>query len=75
MLFDFPVLPVLEALGPNVFRLLCAFALGVFIVNIYQVTHAKIPQKSFTGLFEMKAQSFRFGMKFRPIGKGQSPKK
>ena len=48
ILFDFLVLPLLGILGANAFKLLCAFALGVFIVNIYQLTHTKIPQKSFT---------------------------
>lgn len=47
-MFDFLVLPLLGILGANAFKLLCAFALGVFIVNIYQLTHTKIPQKSFT---------------------------
>ena len=47
-MFDFLTPPLLEILGTNAFRLLCAFVLGVFIVNIYQLTHVKIPQKSFT---------------------------
>ena len=47
-MFDFLVLPPLGILGANAFKLLCAFVLGVFIVNIYQLTHTKIPQKSFT---------------------------
>lgn len=48
MLFDLLVLPPLETLDANAFRLLYAFVLGVFIVNIYRLTHTKIPQKSFT---------------------------
>ena len=48
ILFDFLDLPPLETLSANAFKLLFAFVLGVFIVNIYQVTHTKIPQKSFT---------------------------
>lgn len=47
-MFDFLTPPLLEILGTNAFRLLYAFVLGVFIVNIYQLTHVKIPQKSFT---------------------------
>ena len=47
-MFDFLVLPSFEALSTNVLKLLNAFVLGVFIVNIYRLTHAKIPQKSFT---------------------------
>ena len=41
-------MPPLETLGTNAIRLLCAFVLGVFIVNIYQLTHTKTPQKPFT---------------------------
>ena len=48
ILSDFLVLPPLATLGVNAIRLLCAFILGVFIVNIYQLTHTKISQKSFT---------------------------
>ncbi|MDE0327050.1 MAG: DUF4956 domain-containing protein [Candidatus Poribacteria bacterium] len=48
MLFDFLVLTSLETFWTNAFKLLCAFALGVFIVNIYQLTHTKTLQKSFT---------------------------
>ena len=48
ILFDFLVLPSLATLGMHALRLLCAFVLSVFIVNIYQLTHTKIPQKSFT---------------------------
>ena len=48
ILFDFLVLPSLGTLGTHAFQLLCAFILGVFIVNIYQLTHIEIPQKSFT---------------------------
>ena len=35
-------------IGADALRLLLAFVLGVFIVNIYRWTHAEIPQKSFT---------------------------
>ena len=48
ILLDLLVPPSLVTLGANATRLLCAFILGVFIVNIYQLTHTKIPQKSFT---------------------------
>lgn len=48
ILFNFLTLPVLIPLGTNALRLLCAFALGIFIVNVYQWTHTKFPQKSFT---------------------------
>ena len=40
--------PPLIALGVDALRLLLAFILSVFIVNIYRWTHAGIPQKSFT---------------------------
>lgn len=42
------LIPPLGILGTNVLRSLCAFVLSVFIVNIYRLTHAKIPQKAFT---------------------------
>ena len=45
---DFLTLPPLVALGTDALRLLLTFALSVFIVNIYQWTHTKVPQKSFT---------------------------
>ena len=45
---DFLTLPPLLALGTDALRLLLSFALSVFIVNIYQWTHTKVPQKSFT---------------------------
>ena len=48
ILFDFITLPPFVTLGADALRLLLAFALGVFIVNIYLWTHAKVPQKSFT---------------------------
>ncbi len=48
ILFDFLTLPPPTALVTHAFQLLCAFILGVFIVNIYQLTHIEIPQKSFT---------------------------
>ena len=35
-------------MGANALRLLCAFVLGVFIVNVYGWTHSKLTQKSFT---------------------------
>jgi len=35
-------------MGTDALRVLLAFVLGVFIVNIYRWTHAGIPQKSFT---------------------------
>lgn len=41
-------LPPLVALSTDALRLLLSFALSVFIVNIYQWTHTKVPQKSFT---------------------------
>ena len=47
-MFDFFAPPPLETLGTNAIRLLGAFVLGVFIVNIYQLTHTKTPQKPFT---------------------------
>ncbi|MYK17580.1 DUF4956 domain-containing protein [Candidatus Poribacteria bacterium] len=48
ILLDFLTVAPLRTLGANATRLLCAFILGVFIVNIYRLTHTKIPQKSFT---------------------------
>lgn len=45
---DFFVVPPLVTLGADVVRVLLSFALGVFIVNVYIWTHAKVPQKSFT---------------------------
>ena len=47
-MFDFLAPSSLETLGTNALNLLCAFVLSVFIVNIYQLTHTKIPKKSFT---------------------------
>ena len=47
-LFDFLTIPSLVTLGTDAIRLLLSFALGIFIVNIYQWTHTKVPQKSFT---------------------------
>ena len=46
--FDFLTLPPLVTLGADALRVLLSFALGIFIVNIYLWTHAKVPQKSFT---------------------------
>ena len=48
ILLDFLTVAPLGTFGANATRLLCAFILGVFIVNIYRLTHTKIPQKSFT---------------------------
>ncbi|RKU20845.1 hypothetical protein C6499_22970 [Candidatus Poribacteria bacterium] len=48
ILSDFLTLPPLIALGTDALRLLLSFALSIFIVNIYQWTHTKVPQKSFT---------------------------
>ena len=48
ILFHFLTLPPPTTLATHAFQLLCAFILGVFIVNIYQLTHTEIPQKSFT---------------------------
>ena len=48
ILSDFLTLPPLVALGTDALRLLLSFALSIFIVNIYQWTHTKVPQKSFT---------------------------
>ena len=48
ILSDFLTFPPLITMGTDVLRLLLAFVLGVFIVNIYRWTHAGIPQKSFT---------------------------
>ncbi len=48
ILLDFFTLPSYAELGANALRILLSFALGVFIVLIYQWTHAKSPQKSFT---------------------------
>ncbi len=47
-MLEFITIPTLDTLGVNVLRLLLAFTLSVFIVLIYQWTHAKAPQKSFT---------------------------
>ena len=47
-MFDFLGPSSLGTLGTNALNLLCAFVLSVFIVNIYQLTHTRIPQKSFT---------------------------
>ena len=48
ILFDFLSLPPFLTIGTDALRLLLAFVLSVFIVNIYRWTHAEIPQKSFT---------------------------
>lgn len=48
ILLDFLTLPPLVTLGADALRLILSFALSVFIVNIYQWTHTKVPQKSFT---------------------------
>ncbi len=48
ILSDFLTFPPFITMGTDALRLLLAFVLGVFIVNIYRWTHAGIPQKSFT---------------------------
>ena len=48
ILLDFLTFPPLVTIGADALRVILAFVLGVFIVNIYRWTHAKIPQKSFT---------------------------
>ena len=48
IVFDFLTLPPPITLVTHTVQLLCAFTLGVFIVNIYQLTHIEIPHKSFT---------------------------
>ncbi|MCE2399991.1 DUF4956 domain-containing protein [Candidatus Poribacteria bacterium] len=47
-MLEFFTLPSFTALGGNALRILLSFVLSVFIVLIYQWTHAKAPQKSFT---------------------------
>lgn len=47
-MFEFLTIPPLITLSTDALRLLLSFALSIFIVNIYQWTHAKVPQKSFT---------------------------
>ncbi len=47
-MLDFITLPTAISLGENALRILLSFSLSVFIVLIYQWTHAKGPQKSFT---------------------------
>ena len=47
-LFEFLTIPPFITLGTDALRLFLSFALGIFIVNIYQWTHTKVPQKSFT---------------------------
>ena len=47
-MFDVLNFPPLVALGADALRLVLAFALSVFIVNIYLWTHTKVLQKSFT---------------------------
>ena len=48
ILLNFLTLPPLVTLGADALRVLLSFVLGVFVVNIYVWTHAKVPQKSFT---------------------------
>ena len=48
IVLDFLTLPPLVTLGADALRVLLSFALGVFIINIYQWTHANVPRKSFT---------------------------
>lgn len=45
---EFITIPSLISLGANTLRIILSFALGVFIVLIYQWTHTKVPRKSFT---------------------------
>ena len=45
---DFLTFSPLITMGTDALRVILAFVLGVFIVNIYRWTHAGIPQKSFT---------------------------
>lgn len=47
-MLDFFTLPTYNTLGLNALRILLSFALGVFIVLIYQWTHTKVPKRSFT---------------------------
>ncbi len=47
-MLDFITFPSVISLGENALRILLSFTLSVFIVLIYQWTHAKGPQKSFT---------------------------
>lgn len=47
-MFDIVKHPSFINLGANALRILLSFALSVFIVLIYQWTHAKVPRKSFT---------------------------
>lgn len=47
-MLDFFTLPSFITLGDIALRVLLSFTLGTFIVLIYQWTHAKSPQKSFT---------------------------
>ncbi|RKU39153.1 hypothetical protein C6496_02700 [Candidatus Poribacteria bacterium] len=48
ILSDFLTFSPLITMGTDALRVILAFVLGVFIVNIYRWTHAGIPQKSFT---------------------------
>ena len=48
VLFDILTFPPLVTIGAEALRILLAFVLGIFIVNIYRWTHTNIPQKSFT---------------------------
>ena len=47
-MLDFLIVPSLVTISADALRMLLAFVLSVFIVNIYRWTHANIPQKSFT---------------------------
>lgn len=47
-MFDILTFPPFVTIGADTARILLAFVLAVFIVNIYRWTHAEIPQKSFT---------------------------
>lgn len=45
---DLITIPPFVSLGADALRIVLSFVLGVFIVVIYQWTHSKAPQKSFT---------------------------
>lgn len=47
-MLDFLTFPPLITIGADALRVLLAFVLSIFIVNIYRWTHSEIPQKSFT---------------------------
>ena len=47
-MLDFLTFPPLITIGADALRVLLAFVLSIFIVNIYRWTHSEIPKKSFT---------------------------